>query len=333
MTSMNAPLELSPLKTDDLGAVVDIDARIAGRRRMAFFEKRMEAALAEPRHFVYIACEQNGSLRGYLQARLLEGEFGSSEKVAALDNIGVEPSLQGQGIGKALLTEFEAILRHKGVTEVETQADWRNSEFLKFLSAAGFELAPRHVLEREVSYMDTAGVAASDPYPVLESGDIDYSHSSGDESGSLARDIVVCRSLKEDDLPALIHIDRKITGREHSAYYVRKVSEALNESGIRVSMVAEMDGQVAGFIMARVDYGEFDHTEPTAVLDSIAVKPELGHHLVGSALLSQLLGNLTSLRLETIRTEVDAEHLDVLGFLMKNGFRQSQNLALSLRLS
>ncbi len=333
MTKMQSSREIRPLETDDLEAVVAIDARISGRRRTAFFENRMEAALAEPKYFIYIACEQNGALQGYLQARLLEGEYGSSEKVAALDNIGVEPDKRGLGIGRDLMEAFKAILRHKGVKEIETQADWRNSGFLKFLAAAGFQLAPRQVLEREVSHMDTAGKPAPDPHPVLESGDKDFSDSSGDESGSLARDIVNCRSLTEEDLPALIHINRKVTGHKHAAYYQRKVNEVLNESGIRVSMVAELDGQVAGFIMARVDYGEFDRIEPNAVLDSVAVNPGLGHRLIGSALLSQLLVNLTGLRLDTIRTEVDADHLDVLGFLLKNGFRQSQQLVFSHRLN
>ncbi|MBP8081101.1 MAG: hypothetical protein KAY12_02995, partial [Arenimonas sp.] len=63
--------------------------------------------------------------------------------------------------------------------------------------------------------------------------------------------------------------------------------------------------------------------------DSVAVLPAVGHRLVGSALLSQLLVNLTGLRLETVRTEVDADHLDVMGFLLKNGFRQSQELVFS----
>jgi len=329
---MQSTLKIRPLQESDLEAVVDIDTRIGGRRRTAFFEQRLQAALAEPSRFIYIACDCKGALRGYLHARLQEGEFGSSEEIAAFDNIGVDPDWQGNGIGKALMEEFETILRHKGIRKIETQADWRNAAFLGFLSAAGFGLAPRQVLEREVGYLDTAGEAAPDPHPVLASGDRDFSDSRGDETGSLARDMFTCRSLSRDDLPALIRIDRKITGQEHVAYYERKVEEALNDSGIRVSMVAERDGQVAGFIMARVDYGEFDRMEPTAVLDSIAVNPALAHHLAGSALLSQLLGNLTSLRLETIRTEVDAKHPDVLSFLLKNGFRQSQELAFSRRL-
>ncbi len=321
-----------PLNAADLEEVINIDAGIAGRRRPVFFEKRLQAALAEPKHFIYIACEYEGKLQGYLQARLLDGEYGTNERTAGLDNIGVDPGSQGQGVGKALIEEFERILRHKGIREIETQADWRNSNFLRFLSAAGFQLAPRQVLEREVGYMDTAGEPATDPYPVLNSGDKDFSDSSGDESGSLARDMFNCRTLTKEDLPALIQIDRKITGREHVEYYQRKVKEALSDSGIRVSMVAELGGKVVGFIMARVDYGEFDRIEPTAVLDTVGVNPAMGHHLAGSALLSTLLGNLATLRLDTIRTEVDTEHMDVLTFLLKNGFRQSQELAFFHRL-
>jgi ribosomal protein S18 acetylase RimI-like enzyme len=130
-------------------------------------------------------------------------------------------------------------------------------------------------------------------------------------------------------MPMLIRIDKKVTGQDHSAYYERKVNEVLNESGIRVSLVGELDGQVVGFIMARVDYGEYDRTEPIAVLDTIGVHPDFGNKNVGSALLAQLLGNLATLRLDKIRTQVDADHFDVLSFLMKNGFYPSQELAFS----
>lgn len=81
--------------------------------------------------------------------------------------------------------------------------------------------------------------------------------------------------------------------------------------------------------MARVDFGDFGTTEPVAVLDSIAVDPDYRHTRIGGALLSQLLANLTGLRLEKIRTEVGVDHFDVLHFLMQNGFRNSQRLAFS----
>lgn len=332
MNETQMPTRIRPLTADDLKQVIDIDAYIdsrrtgEGRRRPAFFEKRLDAALNDPKYFIYIGYENNGVLQGYLQARLLEGEYGGTKPVAVLDNIGVEPESQGQGIGEALMQEFERLLKNKDIKEVHTQADWRNTDFIRFLSAKGFRLAPRHILERQVGYVDTVHSEDDQP-PERESYEKDFSDPSGDQPGALARDKVYCRSLVREDLPALIRIDKKVTGNEHAAFYARKVKEVLDESGIRVSLVGELDGQVIGFIMARVDYGEFDRTEPTAVMDSIAVEPGYGHKQVGSALLSQLLGNLTTLRLETLRTEVDADHFDVLNFLMKNGFHPSQELA------
>jgi len=79
--------------------------------------------------------------------------------------------------------------------------------------------------------------------------------------------------MKEDDLAAAVRIDRKLTGRDRSAYYAAKLREMLTESGIRVSLVAEEDGFVVGFVMARVDFGEFGKVDKAAVLDTIGVHP------------------------------------------------------------
>lgn len=320
-----------PLHEDDLATVVDIDTRITGHPRSGFFEKRVAAALARPNDFIYIGCELNGRLCGHLLARLQKGEYGVSETLAVLDAIGVDPEYRGRGIGNIMMQEFEGILRHKKVREFQTQTEWYNLDLLKFFSDCGFKLAPRQVLERDVSYMDTR--VNTDPVKVdaRESGEVDYSDPGGDDSSSLARDLFNIRSLCPEDKSSIIRIDKKVSGLDHTEFYEQKVMEVLDESGIRVSLVAEKKGQVVGFIMARVDYGEFGRTEPVAVLDSIAVDPDYGHHQVGSAMLSQLLGNLATLRLETVRTEVDTDHFDVLNFLKKNGFHNSQRLSFSYR--
>ena len=131
---------------------------------------------------------------------------------------------------------------------------------------------------------------------------------------------------REDDLRALIAIDRRITGRDRSAYFERKLAEALHESDVRVSLVAERDGRPAGFIMARVDFGEFGRLEPTAVMDTVGVDPDARGEGIGRALLSQLLVNLTTLRVERIRTEIDWRDHELLAFLGSCGFRPSQQL-------
>ena len=95
---------------------------------------------------------------------------------------------------------------------------------------------------------------------------------------------------------------------------------------MRVSLVAEQDGGPVGFIMARVDFGEFGRIEPTAVMDTIGVDPDYRDQGIGRALLSQLLVNLKTLRVERIRTEIDWRDRELLAFLDRCGFHPSQQL-------
>lgn len=160
--------------------------------------------------------------------------------------------------------------------------------------------------------------------------ELDYSGPSADDFESLARDRVPIRSMSAGDLAAILRIDKHITGRDRRNYFKRKLSEAMAESAVRVSLVAELDGRVAGFIMARVDFGEFGHAEPEAVMDTIGVDPSDGHKGVATALLSQLMTNLAGLRVERLRTEVDWNHFGLLSFLDRMGFRPHRRLALRL---
>lgn len=159
-----------------------------------------------------------------------------------------------------------------------------------------------------------------------EAAEINYGRPAAPDFGPLARDRILVRTMVEGDLHAMITIDRRITGRDRSAYFERKLVEALHESDVRVSLVAERDGGVVGFIMARVDFGEFGRIEPTAVMDTIGVDPDYLHFGIGRALLSQQLLNLMTLRVEYIRTEIDWRERDLLAFLDHCGFRPSQQL-------
>jgi ribosomal protein S18 acetylase RimI-like enzyme len=139
--------------------------------------------------------------------------------------------------------------------------------------------------------------------------------------------------MNREDLPALVAIDRRITGQDRSAYYARKLEEVFGESAIRMSLVAEIDSHPAGFIMARVDSGEFGHTDPEAVMDTIGVDPRHDREGVATALLRQLIGNLGGLRAEALRTEVAWNRFGLLGFLDRMGFHQHTRLALRLGLN
>ncbi len=165
--------------------------------------------------------------------------------------------------------------------------------------------------------------------PKLDAGMPDYSDPSGDDFAALSRDRVPVRSMLEEDLPAIVGIDRKLTGRDRTAYYEHKLVEVMRESGVRVSLIAEVDGRPAGFVMARVDFGEFGHTEPAAVIDTIGVDPGHARLGIGRALLSQLLANLESLHVDTVRTVVTWDSFALLDFLADCGFAPGQHLVLT----
>lgn len=165
------------------------------------------------------------------------------------------------------------------------------------------------------------------PQRVDDPLEVDYSVPSEDDLGAVSRDRVPVRSLMESDTAAVIAIDRRSTGRDRTAYIERKVAEALHESGVRVSLVAEVDSHPVGFIMARVDFGEFGRTEAEAVLDTVGVDPAFRHSRIGLALMSQLLVNLATLRVERVRTEVAWNDFPLLAFFDRCAFEPSQRLA------
>ena len=58
------------------------------------------------------------------------------------------------------------------------------------------------------------------------------------------------RSLREGDLEAVIALDARNTGRRRTDFFRLKLRQNLVESGIKVSLAAEDQGRLAGFLLA-----------------------------------------------------------------------------------
>lgn len=329
-------VKLRPLTAQDLDTVVEIDAQITGRSRRAYFERRLQAALRAPTLHVQFAAEEDGVLEGHVLARRLEGEFGSAEPVLRLEVISVRPGEQGHGYGDALLGALETDARKRGVHELRTQAGWRDHAMLSFLDHAGFELGGNQVIDCEI-HSGRIGGSGEDrvlaPEPHHLSAEIDHSVHQANDFDALARDRADVRSLERADLEEIVRIDRRIMGRDRSAYIGRVVDEALQDSAIRVSLVAYQDGSATGYIMASVDFGDFGRTEPVAVIDTIGVDPGFTGAGIGSALLSQLFVNLEALRVERVATVVARDNFGLLEFFYRAGFGSSQRLSFLKRLA
>lgn len=327
------------MRPDDLDAVAALDARIGGRMRRGYFVRRLESALRAPeRHLQLSAEDRNGTLAGFIFYLIEAGEFGAGERIAALETIGILPEQRRRRVGATLIERARAILRRKGIASETTRADWRNHGLLGFIDGAGFKLAPRHVISFDLANSHAVLENDADAAALTAAGiqaeprEIDYGGPAS-ESDAPARDRVPVRSMNADDFAAVLRIDRNTFGRERNVYIRAKMSEALDRAGVRVSLVAEIDRTPVGFVMAKMEFGEFGRIEPVAVIDTIGVDPNFRRAGVASALLSQLVVNLRGLTIDRLETEVARDQFDLLGFFYRRGFAPSQRLAFSHSLS
>jgi len=321
---------LRPLRPADLERVIEIDHQITGRPRRKFFEKRLEAALTHADGFIAVAVDSANDLAGFLILRLQKGEFGETGNTAVLDVFGVDMAFRRLGLGRQLLAGVKEYLQKRQITTIRTQVSWQDKTMVAFLSQVGFDVSPHQVLERPTGREETnASRPEADITAIRQDAGIsDFSDADGDDFEALSRDQIYVRSMTEDDLNAVVRIDRKLTGSGRPEYYQAKLEETLMESGIRVSLIAETDGVAAGFIMARVDFGEYGRAEPVAVMDTIGVDPDRRGSGVGAAILSQLMANLDALRVEKVRTRTAWNQFPLLTFLDRHGFQPAQQLVL-----
>jgi ribosomal protein S18 acetylase RimI-like enzyme len=320
---------IRPLMREDLAAVVAIDAGVEGWTRNAYFERRLDAALREPKlHAQFAAIDEKG-LAGYILARVLEGEFGRLAPGLRLEVIGVRGDAKGHRVGACLFDALSDYGRRHGYADVRTTAAWNDHRMLRWMDEMGFMLAPNHVVDCAVAggeYTPRRDDPAATPDGEDQAPEINYGGRPGNDFERLARDNADVGSMEPDDLADIVRIDRSITGCDRLGYMKHKLVEAMNDSAIRVSLTARLDGTIAGFVMARVDLGDFGRTEPVAVIDTIGVDPNYAHRGVGHALLSQLFANLGALRIERVETVVAPHDFALLGFLYDVGFTPSQRL-------
>jgi ribosomal protein S18 acetylase RimI-like enzyme len=143
---------------------------------------------------------------------------------------------------------------------------------------------------------------------------------------------VLVRQLRAQDLEAVIALDAKTVGRRREEYFKLKLKQAMSDTGIQMSLGAELEGVFAGFLLARVYYGEFGAPGPVAVLDTLGVHPDFRGRGVGQALLDQLRTNLLGLGIKTLQTEVSWKNPELLAFFQHEGFQPAPRFCLDLDL-
>jgi len=139
---------------------------------------------------------------------------------------------------------------------------------------------------------------------------------------------IIVRSMREEDLDAVVAIDAAATGRHRPHYFRRMLERTVKEADFQISLVAEVEGVIAGCVIATLFYGEYGVMEPAASIDAVGVLKEYRRQHVGRALMRQLRLNLSALRIETIRTEVPWDDFELLRFFKGEGFAPGTRICL-----
>ena len=144
---------------------------------------------------------------------------------------------------------------------------------------------------------------------------------------------LIIRELRKDDLDQIVHIDSLTTGYPRNLYFERKFTRIFGDDyQLLLSLVAEMDKKVVGYIMGEANTGEYGITQPVASVDTIGVDPEYKRAGVGKVLLDHFCALATKAGIELMTTLVNEDYPDVIEFFKSQNFKPAKMLAFEKQL-
>ena len=291
------------MQEGDLPALLALDAKTSGHSRKTYLEEKFAACVREPGLNTSLVAEHDGRPAGFLMGRLFFGEFGIPSTRAVLDTLGVDPTLQRQNIGQALLRQYQRNMAALRVEAIDTLVDWDRSDLLTFFKSVGFKPS------RDV---DLAWDLEKYPF---------------EGSGGKAK----VRTAWEADLERVVEIDEGVTGNSRSGYIAKRAQAASERPERNRFLVAELDGQVVGYMVARLFSGEFGIDELRGVIEAFAVDEHFGHQGVASAMVEELLTWLQDSQVKRMETLVHWNNWGLLRFFEYIGFRPTARINLEWR--
>ena len=142
---------------------------------------------------------------------------------------------------------------------------------------------------------------------------------------------VKIRSLRKEDLGAIVAIDAKVLGENRKDYWEKKL-ELINDKSSQVSLVAEVEGKVLGFILGDISGWEFGVPDTIGWIDTIGVDPAHQKKGLASALAQELIQRLKAIGVRTIYTLVSWSDWDLLQFFHAMGFTRGDMINLELKI-
>ena len=139
------------------------------------------------------------------------------------------------------------------------------------------------------------------------------------------------RPLRIEDLEAIVAIDEKVLGEKRRDYWEKKL-RMMDDQASQVSLVAEVQGKVSGFILGDISGWEFGIPDTIGWIDTIGVDPAYQKKGVATALAQELIQRLRAIGVRTIYTLVRWKDWDLLQFFHAMGFTRGDMINLELKI-
>jgi flavin-dependent dehydrogenase/ribosomal protein S18 acetylase RimI-like enzyme len=141
---------------------------------------------------------------------------------------------------------------------------------------------------------------------------------------------ITVRQMTVRDIDEMMHIDEKITGLPHSAYYQSKAAAYIKRAPESCLVALERD-RVVGFVLGDVRGWEFA-TELSGWLEIIGVDPEYQGEGVSLALMDELCARFRRAGVKVVNTMVNWNDGNLIDYFRANGFDPGEYVNLVKRL-
>lgn len=131
-------VKIRPMDELDIGDIVALDEKIGGQYRPDVWESRATYYLRRDPDGSLVA-EVDGQVVGFMLGEVRSGEFGLDETSGWIDQLGVDPEVRGQAIGRRLAAGMMEHFRERGATSVRTLVDEEREDVRSFFDSLGFE--------------------------------------------------------------------------------------------------------------------------------------------------------------------------------------------------
>ncbi len=132
---------------------------------------------------------------------------------------------------------------------------------------------------------------------------------------------LILRRMSRSDIDAVLALDRKVGGGQNKITH-RDMAATDPGGALDLSLVAELGGQVVGFILARMTYISIPFTE-VCLIHSIVVDNDYRRHQIGSRLVSELSSLCHAEGISTVRALVNERDASLRRFVDHLGFHRS----------